>query len=330
MRRREFITLLCGATTAWPFEALAQQAAQMPHVGIVMGSLDHSEWRLRLDAFLDSFKNLGWADGRNVRLDIRWSGGDPRVIAAQVRELVRLKPDVIFAAPTNVVIPLQKETRSISIVFAGVSDPVGQGVVKNLARPDGNITGFSNLEYSLMGKWLQLLKEAAPGIKRVGLLISMGNAASPHWYRMFNAVAPAFAIEPISLPIKDRGDIEGLIKSLASNPGGALIVPGDQIVLDPAVRRQIITLAATHRLPALYGEMTFAQDGGLICYGIDRVEPFRLAANYVDRILKGEKPSDLPVQQPTKFQFVINLKTAKALGLEMSPTFVGTADQVVE
>jgi putative ABC transport system substrate-binding protein len=273
---------------------------------------------------------LGWIDGQNVRLDIRWTGSDPRLIAAQARELVRLKPDVIFVAPTNAVVPLQRETRTIPIVFAGVSDPLGQGVVKNLARPTGNVTGFSALEISLMGKWLQLLKEAAPGIKRVGLMISTGNAASPHWYRMFNAVAPSLAIEPIAVPIKDRGEIEGIVKLVAGRPNGALIVAGDLLTSDPPVRKLIIELTAAHRLPALYGVLSFAAEGGLISYGIDQVDPYRRAASYVDRILKGEKPSDLPVQQPTRFHFVINLKTAKALGLEESPTFVGTADEVIE
>jgi putative ABC transport system substrate-binding protein len=278
---------------------------------------------------MESFKELCWTEGRNVRFDIRWSGGNPQDNAIQARELVRQHPDVIFAAPSNVVIALQKETHSIPIVFANVSDPIAQGVVDNLARPTGNLTGFSNLEQTLMGKWLQILNEAAPGLKRTALMIATINAASPIWYRMFKDVAPTLAIEPISAPIRDRNEIEGVIKSIAAEPHAALIVAGDTMLSDPPVRRLIIDLAAMYRLPAIYGELAFAQDGGLIAYGIDRIDPFQRAASYVDRILKGEKPSDLPVQQPTKFQFVINLKTAKALALDVPLTLQMTADQVI-
>jgi putative ABC transport system substrate-binding protein len=291
--------------------------------------------RRLLDAFMESFKELGWTEGRNVRFDIRWSGipgsgPTSQSNAIQAQELVSKQPDVIFAAPSNVVIALQMKTRSIPIVFANVSDPITQGVVDNLARPSGNLTGFSNLEQSLVGKWLQILKESAPGLTRAGLMIATANAASPIWYRMFKDVAPNLAIEPISVPIKDRSEVEGAIKSIAAQPHAALIVAGDTVLSDPPVRRLIIDLAAMYRLAALYGEIAFAQDGGLIAYGIDRIDPFRRAATYVDRILKGEKPSDLPVQQPTKFQFVINLKTAKALGLSMPLTLQMTADEVIE
>jgi putative ABC transport system substrate-binding protein len=302
----------------------------MRHVGVLMGSTDHAEMRLRLAAFVGTFRQLGWIEGQNVRIDIRWSGGDTQGNAAQARELVRLKPDVILAGPSNAVVALKTQTRTIPIVFVTVSDPLGQGIVESLSRPTGNLTGFSNLEPSLMGKWLQILKEAAPSIKRVGLMISTNNAASPRWYRMFNTVAPTLAIEPISVPLKDRAEIEGIVKLLAREPNSGLIVASDTLVNNPSVRRLIIDLTAAHRLPTLYGELSFATDGGLISYGIDRIDPYRRAAAYVDRILKGERPSDLPVQQPTKFHFVINLKTAKALGLELSPTFVGTADEVIE
>jgi ABC-type uncharacterized transport system substrate-binding protein len=244
--------------------------------------------------------------------------------------LVRQQPDVIFAAPSNVVIALQKQTRTIPIVFANVSDPIAQGVVDNLARPTGNLTGFSNLEQSLVGKWLQILKEAAPGLRRAALMIHIGNAASPIWYRMFNDVAPTLAIEPISAPIRNQNEIEGVIKSMTAQPHGALVVAGDNMVSDPPVLRSIIDLTARYRLPALYGELPFAQDGGLISYGVDRIDQFKRAAAYVDRILKGEKPSDLPVQQPTKFQFVLNLKTARALGLDLPLTLQMTADEVIQ
>jgi putative tryptophan/tyrosine transport system substrate-binding protein len=330
MRRRHFMALLSGVSLVWPFAARAQQTERIRNVGILLGSTDNPEVRRLLDAFMESFKQLGWVKDRNVQFDIRWTGGSPQNNAVQAQELVRQRPDVIFAAPSNVVIALQKETHSIPIVFANVSDPIAQGVVDNLARPTGNLTGFSNLEESLMGKWLQILKEAAPGLRRAVLMIATINAASPIWYRMFKNVAPTLAIEPISAPIRKRDEIEGVIKSAAADPHTALIVAGDTMLSDPSLRRLIIDLAATYRLPALYGELTFAQDGGLIAYGIDRIEPFQRAASYVDRILRGEKPSDLPVQQPSKFQFVINLKTAKALGLDLPLTLQMTADEVIQ
>jgi putative ABC transport system substrate-binding protein len=328
MNRREFIALIGGA--ALPVAARAQQTARIRNVGILLGSTDNPEVRRLLDAFMESFKAFGWTEDRNVRFDIRWTGGSPQNNTLQAKELVRQRPDVIFAAPSNVVIALQKETHTIPIVFANVSDPVEQGVVDNLARPSGNLTGFGNLEESLMGKWVQILREATPGLQRAVLMIATINAASPIWYRMFKNVAPSLAIEPISAPIRNINEIEGVIKSAAAEPHTALIVAGDTMLSDPPVRRVIIDLAAAYRLPALYGELTFAQDGGLIAYGIERTDPFKRAASYVDRILNGEKPSDLPVQQPTKFQFVVNLKTAKALGLDLPLTLQMTADEVIQ
>jgi putative tryptophan/tyrosine transport system substrate-binding protein len=330
VRRRDFITLVGGAAAGWPLVARAQQPERIRTVGILLGSTDNPEVRRLLDAFMESFKSLGWIEDRNVRFNIRWTGGSSQNNAVQAQELVRQRPDVIFAAPSNVVIALQKETHSVPIVFANVSDPIAQGVVNNLAHPSANITGFSNLEESLMGKWLQILKEAAPGLQRAVLMIATINAASPIWYRMFKDVAPTLAIEPVSAPIRDHSEIERVIKSVAAEPHTALIVAGDTMLSDPPVRRLIIDLAARYRLPALYGELAFAQDGGLVAYGIDRIDPFRRAASYVDRILRGEKPSDLPVQQPTKFEFVINLKTAKALGLELPLTLQMTADEVIQ
>jgi ABC-type uncharacterized transport system substrate-binding protein len=260
MKRREFISLLGSAAAAWPLAARAEQTERIRTVGILFGSSDHADWRRLMDAFTQSLKELGWTDGRNVRLDIRWSGGDPGSNAAQARELVRSQPNVILAAPSNAVIAVQKETRTIPIVFVYVSDPIAQGVVDNLARPTGNLTGFSNLEDSLMGKWLQILKEAAPGLRRAGLMISTINAASPIWYRMFRDVAPTLAIEPISTPIKDRKEIEGVIKSMAGEPHSAIIVAGDTMTSDPPVRNSIIELplrigclrcTASLRLPSM-------------------------------------------------------------------------------
>ena len=309
MNRREFITLLGGAA-AWPGSVWAQQPERMPLVGVLMGTTDNAEARSRITAFLQAFQELGWTEGRTVQIDLRWGGSSPESIAAQARELTQLKPDVIFAGPTNALIPLQKETRTIPIVFVTVSDPLEQGFVQSLARPNGNITGFSNLEYSLIGKWLQLLKEAAPGLTQVGLMISTINASSPKWYQMFKAVAPTLAIEPVDAPLRNEADIEPTITSLARRPNSAL--------------------TAKHRLPAVYGVQSFEPAGGLLVYGIDPIDPYRRGAGYVDRILKGEKPGELPVQRPTKFRFVVNLKTAKALGLELSPTLVATADEVIE
>ncbi len=328
MKRREFIALV-GAATAWPVAARAQQSEWIRTVGVLLGSTDNPEMRRLFDPFLESFKALGWTEEK-VRFDIRWSGGSPQNNAIQAHELVQQQPDVILAFPSNVVIALQKETHTIPIVFVGVSDPIAQGVVDNLARPSGNITGFSNLEQSLMGKWLQILKDAVPGLNRAALMIATINAASPIWYRMFENVAPTLAIEPVSTPIKDGNEVEGVIKSIAAEPHTALIVAGDTMLSDPSARRLIADLAAKYRVPVLYGEVTFAHDGGLIAYGIDRVDPFKRAASYVDRILKGERPSDLPVQQPIKFEFVINLKTAKALGLNLPLTLQMTADEVIE
>ena len=251
MRRREFIAGLVG-TAAWPSGVLAQQPERMPLVGVLMGTTDNAEVRSRVTAFLQAFQELGWTEGRTVQIDLRWGGRSSESIATQARELTQLKPDVIFAGPTNALIPLQKETRIIPIVFVTVSDPLEQGFVQSLARPNGNITGFSNLEYSLIGKWLQLLKEAAPGLTQVGLMISTMNASSPKWYQMFKAVAPTLAIEPIDVPIRNDAEIEPTIKSLASRPNSALIVAGDTLVEAPAARQTIIDLTAKHQLPALY------------------------------------------------------------------------------
>jgi putative ABC transport system substrate-binding protein len=330
MRRRQAIALLAGTAAAWPLAVRSQQGERLRTVGILIGSADHAEARQRLEGFTQTFQQLGWTEGQNIRLDIRWGGDDPQIIAANARELVRLKPDVILVGPSNAVLHLKKETHTIPIVFVGVSDPLGQGIVQSIARPAGNITGFTNLEFSLMGKWLQILKEAAPSTTRVGLMISTANAASPSWYRMFNAAASALAIEPVNGPVKDRTGIEDIIKSIARKPNGAIIMSGDTLVSAPPVRQWIIGLTAAYQLPALSGDLAFAPGGGLISYGVDRVDPYRHAASYVDRILKGARPTDLPIQQPTKFHFAINLKTARTLGLTIPLTLQAAADEVIE
>ena len=330
IRRREVITLLGGAAAAWPVATEAQQGDGVRHLGILIGSAENAEIKSRVSAFQQSLQQLGWIEGRNLRVSLLWGGGDAVQIAAQARQLVELGPDVIFAGPTVAVIPLQRITRTIPIVFVSVSDPLGQGIVDSLARPTGNVTGFSNLEFSLIGKWLQILKEATPGLRRVGLMISTTNASSPRWYQTFRSLAPTFEIEPIASPFAKPADIENIIRDLAKLSNSAMIVAGDTQVEAPHVRRQIVSLTGSHRLPTLYGVLSFISEGGFLIYGIEPVEPYRQAAGYVHRILKGERPSDLPIQQPTKFHFAINLKTAKALGLDPPPLLVGTADEVIE
>jgi len=330
IRRREFITLLGGAAAGWPLAARAQQPERTRRVGVLFGGPNDAVFRARLTAFEQAMQQMGWIEGRNVEFNVRWGGNDAERIVAESRELVRGRPDVILVGPTNALIPLRKETDKIPIVFVQVSDPVGQGIVESLARPSGNLTGFSNLEFSLVGKWLQTLKEIAPAVTRVALLIQTSNAVSASWYRQFDALAPSFAVEPIAAPYTARAEIEPLIEALGREPKGALICPGDSFTDSPPIRSHIIRLTAFHRVPALHSQREFVTNGGLMSYGVDQIEQFRLAATYVDRILKGEPPANLPIQQPTKFNLAINLKTAKALGLDVPPTLLASANEVIE
>jgi putative ABC transport system substrate-binding protein len=329
LQRREFITLLGGAAAAWPLAARAQQPDRMRRLGALIGSEDHAEARGLFAEFQQALERMGWVYGRNLQIDIRW-GSDPERRLAYARELVRLNLDVIFAGPTNVVLPLQRETRSIPIVFVRVADPVGQGIVESLARPSGNVTGFSAIDFPLIGKWLQILKDIAPPLNRVGMMISTVNAVSEYYYRLFDTLAPSLSITPIAAPIREVAEIERVFESLARESNGGLIIPGDTVVEARPVRELIVRLAASHRLPVLYGYRVFVADGGLVSYGIDPADLFRRAASYVDRILKGEKPSDLPVQQPTKFEFAINLKTARTLGVSVPMALLASADEVIE
>ena len=329
MMRREFVTLLGGAA-AWPLTVYAQQGNRMRRVGVLIGSDDNTEARALFAGFQQALEQLGWIYGRNIQIDIRW-GSDPERIIAYTKELVRLNPDVIFAGPTNVVVPLQRETRSIPIVFIRVADPVGQGIVESLARPNGNVTGFSNPDFPLVGKWLQILKDIAPSTTRVGMMTSTMNVASAHYYGSFETLAPSLAMTPIdTTPIREVVEIERVFQSLAREPNSGLVISGDVVLEAPSNRALIVRLAASHRLPVVYASRPFVVDGGLVFYGIELADIFRRAASYVDRILKGEKPSDLPVQQPTKYELVINLKTAKALGLEVPTTLLARADEVIE
>jgi putative tryptophan/tyrosine transport system substrate-binding protein len=329
MKRREFISLLGGAATAWPLAARAQQGERVRRVGVLLGSEDHADARNLLAQFQQALEQLGWVYGRNIQLDIRW-GSDQERRVAYARELVRLSPDVIFSGPSNAVLALQRETRGIPIVFVRVSDPIGQGVVESLARPNGNITGFSNPDFPLLGKWLQILKDIVPSVIRVGLMIGTVNAASAHWYRLFDSLAPSAGITPVAIPIREVTEIERAFESLAREPNSGLVIPGDTLLDAPPVRELTIRFAASHRVPVVYSRRAYVADGGLVSYGIEPEDLFRQAASYVDRILKGEKPSDLPVQQPTKYEFAINLKTARAFGFSVPMALLASADEVIE
>jgi putative tryptophan/tyrosine transport system substrate-binding protein len=328
LKRREFITLLAGAA-AWPLAARAQQRERMRRVGVLMNlTPDDAEGQARLAAFLQGLQEAGWAVGRNVRIDLRWGGGDAESFRKQAAELVALSPDVVFASGIPAATPLLQATRTVPIVFAQVVDPVGAGLVASLSRPGGNATGFTSPEYGFAGKWVELIKEIAPGVTRVALLRDATSSSGIGYMGAVRLAASSFGIELMPVGITDAGEIERGVTAFARASNGALIVTGNTLTM--VHRELIITLAARHRLPAVYALPLFANDGGLISYGPDSINPYRRAAGYVDRILKGEKPADLPVQQPTKFELIINLKTANALGLTMPPTLLARADEVIE
>jgi putative ABC transport system substrate-binding protein len=328
MERREFITLLGGAA-AWPLAARAQQAERMRRIGVLMNTAaDDAVFQTRVGAFLQGLALLGWTIGRNVRIETRWSGGKADEARRYAAELVALAPDVILAHGASTVGPLLQATRAVPIVFPVVSDPVAAGFVDNLARPGGNATGFIVFEYSLSGKWLELLKEIAPGVTRAAVLRDPTAITGIGQFAVIQSVARSVGVEASPLNLRDAGEIERAITAFARSSNGGLIVAGSALA---AVQRNlIIGLAARHRLPAVYFERHFVTSGGLISYGADQVDGYRRAAAYVDRILKGEKPADLPVQAPTKYELVINLKTAKALGLEMPATVLARADEEIE
>jgi putative tryptophan/tyrosine transport system substrate-binding protein len=327
MNRRTFIALL-GGGAAWPLAAIAQQPA-MPRVGALFGiSENDPEGRNRIDAFRRGLEKLGWIAGKNVQLESRWASGDPERLKEQAAELVRLKPDVLLAGATVALVALQQATSDIPIVFAQVTDPVGAGFVKSLARPGGNITGFTQHEFAIGVKWLELLKELAPRVKRVAVIHHAGNPASAGYVDTITSAAPTFEVELAIAGVRNSTDIERAIAAIANRPdGGIIVLPGPRS-LD--TRNRIVALAEQHRLPTVYPFRYWVVSGGLASYGIDNVELYRLAASYVDRILKGEKPADLPVQHATKFQLVINLKTAKALGLDPPITLLARTDEVIE
>jgi putative tryptophan/tyrosine transport system substrate-binding protein len=326
MKRREFITLL-GSAAAWPLAARAQQGERMRRVGVLMNTASDDPQSLqRIAAFLQGLQELGWTVGRNMQIDTRWGVGDPERLRTHAAELVALAPDVILTPTAPIVAALQQKSRTVPIVFAGVIDPVGAGVVANLARPGGNATGFAMFEYGISAKWLELLKEISPGVKRVGVLREPTVAGIGQLAAMQTA-APSLGVELQPIDVSDAGEIERALADFAHTPNGGLIVPLSTSSI--AYRALIVALAARHKLPTVYSERFFASGGGLIAYGPDSTD-LRRAASYVDRILKGEKPADLPVQAPTKYELVINLKTAKALGLEVPPTLLARADEVIE
>ena len=329
MRRREFITLLGGAAASWPLAARAQQGGRMRRVGVLqnLASDDPAE-QARLMAFGQGLQELGWTIGRNVRIENRWSAGDPDRIRRNTEEMVALAPDVILASGNAGVAPLLQATRTVPVVFVIVPDPVGAGFVDSLARPGGNATGFIAYEYGLSGKWLEVLKEIAPGVTRAAVIRDPALASGPGQFAAIQSIAPSLGVEVSPVNVRDAGEIERAITAFAHSPNGGLIVTGSALV--GIHRHLIIALAARHKLPAVYVERTYVAAGGLISYGSDFLDQYRRAASYVDRILKGEKPADLPVQQPTKYELVINLKTAKALGLDIPPTLLARADEVIE
>ena len=329
MQRREFITLLGGAAAAWPLAARAQQGDRMRRIGVLLpAAADNSEFQARMGAFLQALALLGWTIGRNVRIDTHWATTNRDDIRRHAAELATLAPDVILAFGASTVGPMLQATRTVPIVFPVAVDPVGGGFVDSLARPGGNATGFMAYEFSLSGKWLELLKEIAPGVTRAAVLRDPTLPAGIGQFAVIQSVAPSVGVEVSSANVHDAAEIERTVAGFARAGNGGLIVTASGLV--QRYRDLIIMLAAQHKLPAVYYEHFFVAAGGLISYGADYVDQFRRAAGYVDRILKGEKPADMPVQAPTKYELAINLKTAKALGLMVPPTLLARADEVIE
>jgi putative ABC transport system substrate-binding protein len=327
MIRREFITLIGGAAAAWPLAARAQ--GRVRRIGVLaFQAVDESETQVRVAAFVRRLQELGWTEGRNLQLEYRWAAGDADSARRYAAELVTLAPDVILASGASMVSALQRATRTVPIVFVNVVDPIGAGFVDSLSHPGGNTTGFTNFEYGLSVKWLELLKELAPRLARAAVLRDPANPVAGGQLGAIQAAAPSFGVEVTPLGMRDASEIERSITAFARGSNGGLIVTGSPSALRH--RQLIITLAAQQRLPAVYSNRVYAKAGGLVSYGADTVGRFASAAEYVDRILNGEKPADLAVQNPTKFDLAINLKTAKALGLEVPPTLLARADEVIE
>jgi putative ABC transport system substrate-binding protein len=331
MRRRKFITLVGGAAVAWPLAARAQQRDAVRRIGVLM-SWDESDPVIKtfLSGFMQGLAELGWTDGGNVRVEVRWAGGNVDRLRMFAKELVDLQPDVILATSTPSTAALQQATPTIPIVFAGISDPVGAGFVASLPHPGGNLTGFINMEGAFAGKWLEVLTEIAPGIKRAAIMFNPDTAPGGGSYYLpsFDAAARKLKVEPIAARVRSEAEIETVITSLGREPGGSLVVMPDAFM--ETHRGQIILFAARNNVPAVYSVSVFVRDGGLLSYGPDRVDIFRRSASYVDRILRGAKPAELPVQLPTKFEMTVNAKAAKSLGLDVPLFFQQRADEVIE
>jgi putative ABC transport system substrate-binding protein len=328
MKRREFITGL-GATAAWPPALRAQPTERLRRIGVLMpGDENDPELKRRLSAFTQALAGLGWTEGRNVRVDLRWVGGDTNRIQALAQDLVGLQPDILIASTTPATAALQRETRTIPIVMAQVAEPVASGLVAALSQPGGNITGFGLLEAALGGKWLELLSEIAPGLKRVAIMFNPDTSPASTYMPSFEMAARSLKIVPIIAPVHSDVEIETAVIALRREPGGGLVVMPDGFMT--AHRASIISAAARNNVPAIYYQSDFARDGGLLSYGADPVDNWRRAAAYVERILRGAKPADLPVQMPTKFEMAVNLKTAKAIGLNIPESFLLRANEVIE
>ena len=329
LRRREFLGAIGGGLVAWPFAARAQQPNRMRLIGVLQGvTADDAEGKVRFAAFKQELQQLGWTDGLNVRFNQRWGGGNADVTRRQAAELVALAPDVIVTTGGQATELMLKATRTAPVVFAIVPDPVGSGLVARLSRPGGNATGFMQFEYSLSGKWLELLKQIAPGVTRAAVLRDPTVTAGIGQFAVIQAVAPSVGVEVSPIDTNNAAEIERAVSDFAREPNGGLIVTAGASVITQ--RELIVSIAARHKLPAVYFTRDNVSIGGLISYGADFTDMYRRAASYVDRILKGEKPADMPVQAPTKYDLVINLKTAKALGLTIPPTLLSRADEVIE
>jgi putative tryptophan/tyrosine transport system substrate-binding protein len=328
MKRREFITLIGGAAAAWPLAARAQQTERVRRIGVLTGTAETDpEMPLRVAALRQALAKLGWSENRNMVMDLRWGAGDPDRMRAHAKELIGLRPDVVVAESTPAASALRQEGAATPIVFLQVANPVGSGLVASLARPGGNLTGFTNFEPAMGGKWLELLKEIAPRVTRAIAIFNPETHSGQYW-QTTEAAARSLAVEFSRAPARGAAGIESAVAGLTREPNGGVLVMPDSFTL--AHRELIIALTARHRLPSISPFRVFTTSGGLLCYGVDQVETYRLAASYVDRILKGEKPAELPVQAPTKFELIVNLKTAKALGLEVPWFLQQRADEVIE
>ena len=331
IKRREFITLLGGAAVAWPLAAGAEQDGHVRRIGVLMAYAENDrEYQSNLAAFREELQKLGWTEGRNIQIDYRWAAADPELMRRFARELIALQPDVILSSSSPTTASLLQETRSIPIIFANIADPVGSGLVASLSRPGGNATGFMLFEASLAGKWLELLKEIAPRVSRVAAMFNPATAprGGAYYLASVEAAAQSFGVEAIASPIHAKSDLEAVIATQARQPNGGLIVMPDVFLVTHRV--EVTSLAARYRLPAIYFYRVFAKTGGLVSYGNDPVDNYRRSASYVDRVLHGAKPNELPVQAPVKFELVVNLKSATALGLEVPPTLLARADGVIE